>query len=304
MGSDAHVIVVGGPAGLIDEAQRRVEELEQLWSRFREDSEISVLNRAAGRPVRVSPETVELVERAIDAWRLSGGAYDPTLLSAVISAGYDRSFEQLDDQARSPAPFDLFGAGADAIEIDGDTIRLPSATGFDPGGIGKGLAADLVADALMASGADGACVNLGGDLRVTGVGPTGGGWTVAIDHPWSPASLASLGLAEGAVATSTTLRRRWRVGGEVRHHLIDPQTGRPAETDANLATVVSAQAWAAEALAKAVVLRGFAHPFDILGGTGAQGLAVSDHGDIVATPGLTAYLGGADLPASLTPALA
>jgi thiamine biosynthesis lipoprotein len=300
MGSDAHVIVVGGPAGLVDQARQRVEVLESRWSRFRAESEISRLNRAAGSPVRVSTDTVTLLQRATHAWALSGGAYDPTLLSALVDAGYDRSFEQLDPGAGSasagPGRFDPLRPGVDGIQIDGDSVTLPAGTGFDPGGIGKGLAADVVSDMLMEGGAEGVCVNLGGDMRLRGISPTGGGWTVAVEHPWSSVALLYLGLADGAVATSTTLRRRWQVDGRPRHHLIDPQTGQPSDTDVNLATVVAASAWEAEVLAKAVLLRGFAHPFDILGGTAAQGLAVSDHGDVVATPGLIAYTGGAAIP--------
>jgi thiamine biosynthesis lipoprotein len=303
MGSDAHVIVVGGSAGLVDQARDRIEELESRWSRFRDDSEISRLNRSAGQPVPVSADTILLIERATHAWSLSGGAYDPTLLGAVMDAGYDRSFELLHDSGggigERLAGVDPLRPGVHAIEIDGSTVRLPAGTGFDPGGIGKGLAADMVLDVLMAAGAEGACVNLGGDMRLSGVSPTGDGWTVAVEHPWSPAPLLLLGLSDGAVATSTTLRRRWRVDGQVRHHLIDPQTGQPSDTDVNLATVVAATAWEAEVLAKAVVLRGFAHPFDILGGTSAEGLAVNDQGDVDATPGLAAYTGGAAIPTRL-----
>jgi thiamine biosynthesis lipoprotein len=123
---------------------------------------------------------------------------------------------------------------------------------------------------------------------------------VAVEHPWSDRPLALLGLADGAVATSTTLRRRWRTGGEVRHHIIDPQTGRPSDTDIGLATVVAADGWMAEVLAKAVLLAGSAHPFDIVGGTGADALAVDDHGRVVGTAGLAAFLGPASLPTRVT----
>jgi thiamine biosynthesis lipoprotein len=300
MGSDAHVIVVGGPPGLAERARDRVEELEGRWSRFREDSEISVLNRSAGHPVHVSPDTITLIQRATAAWSLSGGAYDPTLLTALVDAGYDRSFELVGPASGGCSPeFDPLRPGVDALEVDGNMVRLPAGSGFDPGGIGKGLAADLVVALLLESGADGACVNLGGDLRVSGLSPTGDGWTAAVQHPWSVTPLVHLGLADGAVATSTTLRRRWHVDGEVRHHLIDPQTGRPSDTDVNLATVVAGTAWEAEVLAKAVVLAGFAHPFDILGGTGVEGLAVSDQGQVATTPGFSAYTGGAVLAGAL-----
>jgi len=302
MGSDAHLIVVGGGAGLIDDAKDRVDDLERRWSRFLDDSEVSELNRQAGRFVKVSPETQILIARAIESWRLTGGAFDPTVLGAVIRSGYDRSFELLEPASgaamatgkppRGSCGPSLLGPGTDDITIDGDRVRLAAGSGFDPGGIGKGLAADLVSAEIMAAGAEGVCVNLGGDVRVAGVGPDGAGWTVAVEHPWSAEPIAMLGLAGGAVATSTTLRRRWRVGGETRHHLIDPRTGSPSDSDLALATVVAADAWVAEVLAKAVLLAGSTHPFDIIGGTGAEALAVDAAGRTYDSSGLAAYLSG------------
>ena len=128
-------------------------------------------------------------------------------------------------------------------------------------------------------------------MRVTGAGPDGGGWTIGVEHPWSPLPIAVLGLAGGAVATSTTLRRRWQLNGEPRHHVIDPHTGLPSDTDVTLATVVAGDAWVAEVLAKAVLLAGADHPFDIVGGTGAQALVVDDRGAIQSTPGLVEFTG-------------
>src|SRR3954467_9222353 len=141
MGSDAHVVVVGDTR-LADVALERIVRLERLWSRFLPDSEITRLNNTARDPVRVSHETIELVERSVEAWRLSGGVFDPTVLGAVLRAGYDRSFESLGDNA-PPHPANPLGPGAPDIVVGGDTVALPAGVGFDPGGIGKGLAADM-----------------------------------------------------------------------------------------------------------------------------------------------------------------
>jgi thiamine biosynthesis lipoprotein len=150
---------------------------------------------------------------------------------------------------------------------------------------------------VLAGGADGACVNVGGDLRVSGVAPDGA-WTVGIEHPWQPAPLVLLGLRDGAVATSTPLRRRWEVGGETLHHLIDPATGQPSTTDLTLATVVTGEAWVAEVLAKTVLLRGATRAFDVLD-TRAEAITVDRHGAVAATAGITAFLGGNALPAGV-----
>jgi FAD:protein FMN transferase len=292
MGSDAHIIVAGGGPDLLDHAVERVGDLEQRWSRFLDDSEISELNREAGSFVSVSSETVTLIRRAIEAWRLSGGAFDPTVLGALLRAGYDRPFDQLAQASPSRNGMtSRLDIGAGEIAIRDSRVRLPEGTGFDPGGIGKGLAADLVCSELLAAGADGACVNLGGDVRVAGSGPGGEGWTIAVEHPGSSLPIAVLGLASGAVATSTTLRRRWETDGEARHHIIDPRTGLPSDTDLTLATVVAADAWVAEVLAKAVLLAGREHPFDIVGGTGAEALVVDDNGTVQTTVGFMKFTG-------------
>jgi FAD:protein FMN transferase len=289
MGSDAEVIVVGGPPGLVDQALARLDQLESRWSRFRPDSEITQLNRQAGRPLVVSADTVLLVERAVAAWRFSGGAFDPTVLGPVIRSGYNRSFERLGPHP--VAGHSPLGLGAADIAVDGRSVQLPHGTGFDPGGIGKGLAADLVASEVTAAGADGVCINLGGDLRVTGSAPEGGPWTVAVEHPWLREPLALIGLHAGGVATSTTLRRRWQVDGHTRHHLIDPRSGQPSESDLDLASVVASEAWIAEALTKSVLLRGSAHAFDVIDGTGAEALAVDGSGQITTSDRFGAYVG-------------
>ena len=293
MGSDAHVIVVGG-SGLALAAERRIADLERRWSRFDARSEISALTRHAGSPVVVSAETRELVEHAVAAWRGTRGLFDPTVLGALERAGYDRSFADMPhDRTGTATPHDVrwaLEAGAGEIVVDESTVRLPAGTGFDAGGIGKGLAADIVVDEILAAGAAGVCVNLGGDVRVAGTSPSGDAWTVSVDHPEQIESIARIGIATGAVATSTTLRRQWLVRGEHRHHLIDPGTGRPSESDLAFVTVVDGHAWTAEVLAKAILLHGTPGAFDLLGTTGAAALAVDHTGRVTASPGMAAYL--------------
>jgi thiamine biosynthesis lipoprotein len=297
MGTDACVIVVGGPVGLPQRARQRVEELEQLWSRFRSDSEISRLNSNGGVAMRVSFETAELVERAIEGWHLSGGAFDPTLLGPLVEAGYDRTFEEVLTRSRpdsilvGEARIRPRSPGCESVEVSGELVRFGVGVGFDGGGIGKGLAADMIVSELMETGAEGVCVNLGGDLRVAGVGPEGEGWTVAVQHPSSSEPLALVGIGEGAVATSTTLQRRWPNRTGWSHHLIDPRSGQPSESELNFVSVIATQAWMAEILAKAILINGSEHAFDILGGTGAVGLSVDADGIVRMSEGYVAYLG-------------
>lgn len=328
MGTDATVIVVAATAAraeaLAEQAVARIAQLEARWSRFIDRSEISRLNRSLGAPVEVSADTALLVRRMADAWELTAGLVDCTRLGDVIAAGYDRPFHQLPGSAAgaSPAPGRRRPLAArplaDPLDIvvDGSTVFLPLGLALDPGGIGKGLAADLVTGELLAAGALRACVNLGGDLRVRGTAPAdpddlpgggsaGAGWTISVDHPHRAEPLVLLGLGDGAVASSTTLRRRWLQDGEARHHLIDPRTGTPSDSGVAFATAVAAEGWQAEALAKAVLLSGHRAPFAPLGGTGAEALAVDDGGRIAASPGLARFTGptATPLPATFAPVI-
>jgi thiamine biosynthesis lipoprotein len=297
MGSDAHLVVVGGPADLLDEAQRRIEQLERRWSRFIASSEVCDLNRRAGRAVTVSADTALLVGRALEAWRLTGGGFDPTVLGAVLRAGYDVSFDDI--SAANARRGSSLIIGCSDIEIDGDSVRLPPGAGFDPGGIGKGLAADILMDELLAAGAEGACVNLGGDLRVAGCNPHDQAWTIAIEHPSMVEPIAMIGLHTGAVATSTTLRRRWNVDGQMRHHLIDPTTGESSRSDLEMTTVIAGEAWVAEVMAKAVLLRGSARAFDIVDDNNVHVLTVDARGAVRTTPQFQLFAGTIPVPTDL-----
>jgi FAD:protein FMN transferase len=283
MGSDAHVIVVGdaGDPSLLDHAESRLRDLEARWSRFVPTSEISRLNAAGGRPTLVSAETAALIRTAVDGHRRTGGAFDPTVLGDVLRAGYTASFERLMPRRMQPSDLTL---GCEGIVITDQTVTMPVGVGFDPGGIGKGLAADLVVADLLAHGAAGTCVNVGGDLRVEGISPRGGTWTIDIASP-DPAAvpIGKVGVRCGALATSTVARRTWTVEGEHRHHLIDPRTGQPSRSAVRQASVVAGTAAEAEVLAKAALVNGEIDD-DV------PALLVSCDGEVTSTPALHPFL--------------
>ena len=277
MGTDVHLIAVAGSpraaSAAVDRGRERIEQLEALWSRFRPTSEVSLMNALAGMPVRVSPETIALVQRALDGVRLTNGRFDPTVLGAVVRAGYDRTYAEIVPGA---AADDDRGLGAPRIEVDPVAllVRLPIRVGFDPGGIGKGLAADIVSHEL-ADRVAGICVNIGGDLRVHGESPDGTAWGIDIEDPFGGDSRGVVSLADGAVATSSRTRRVLRDGG---HHLIDPATGLPAAGGVASSTAIAGQGWIAEVLAKASFLAGADEGCDVLEAAEVDGMLVLDNG--------------------------
>jgi thiamine biosynthesis lipoprotein len=263
---------------------------------------VVALNAGAGRAVPVSADTRLLVARAVDAWRLTGGSFDPTLLDDLLRVGYDRSFEQLDESRDVREVFarrrTAYASSCTDIVVDDCSVTLPIGLAFDAGGIGKGLAADIVAAELLADGVAGACVNIGGDLRVLGDSPEGFGWTLAIEHPYSTTPIALIGLTAGAIATSSVLRRVWTRNGRTRHHLIDPATGEPSESDLALASVVAGEAWTAEVLAKGALLRGRSRAFDLLDDSMAA-LVVDHEGRVTATDTMSAFVDAHPLPTAI-----
>ncbi|GAB3872964.1 FAD:protein FMN transferase [Terrabacter terrigena] len=271
MGSDFHVVVAGGDADtLLGHARERVEALEQAWSRFRPDSDLSRLNAAEGAWTAVEPETASLLGIAVHAYDVTGGLFDPRVHDDLVHAGYDRSFELLGTGPHEAVPQVAVGqhdTEADAhsratrepldVEVDDGAVRLPAGCRIDLGGIGKGRTADLLAAELVGLGADGACVNAGGDVRARGWS-SDGLWAVEVEDPFAPEGPGSVvGVVDGAVATSSVLKRSWAdATGRRAHHLIDPRTGAPADTGVASVTVVASQTLWAEVFAKAVVVAG------------------------------------------------
>ena len=148
----------------------------------------------------------------------------------------------------------------DTVAIADDLVSLPAGMALDPGGIGKGLAADLIAAELISAGAHGCLIEIGGDVRVAGSAPDGSAWRVSVDDPFElGASRGIVRLVDGGIATSSQRKRRWMSeSGAHAHHLIDPRTQTSATTSIQTVTVIAATAARAEVLTKP----GFLRPID------------------------------------------
>ena len=283
MGTDVHLAVLADDPTLLIDARRRIDELEARWSRFQPDSLLSRLNRSDGAGVLVDPETFDLLSTAVDYWHRTAHHFDPTVHDAVVQAGYDRTFDEIGTgpgPAAGPVP--LPTPGCVGIELDPGLLRvtLPPGTHLDLGGIGKGRTADLVAEDLLRAGARSALVNLGGDLRIVGDLPPGSEFSIAIEDPLDlGGSATTVRLGHGALATSSRARRRWTVGGEEKHHLIDPATGAPALSGVAAVTVIAATTTEAEVLAKAALVAGLDEGIDLLDDAVVAALLVDDDGD-------------------------
>ena len=285
MGTIAHLATIGDQgAELVEDASAHLRELEARWSRFEPASEISRLNTSAGASLVVSAPTVALIELGIEGWRVTNGYFDPTVFGDVVRAGYDRSFCEITEQTACSAT-SSFRRGCDGIDVDpsSSTVRLPAGVAVDPGGIGKGLAADLVIDALGAAGAEGALVNVGGDVRVAGASPAAG-WVIELSQAGSSRPRETVRLIDGAVATSATAYRSWFRSGTRKHHLIDPRTGEPIDNDIVSVSVATARGWQADVLTKAIFVAGVRDGLELADALDAAALIMTADGVRHANP--------------------
>jgi len=265
MGTEIELLVEAeGAERELDAAEAELHRLEALLSRFRPDSELSRLN-AAGALV-VSADTARVIELALAARARSGGRFDPTLHDALVAAGYDRSFERLG--AHEALQQTVARPGGGSVRVDGLRVSLARGVKLDLGGIAKGYAAERAAETLACAGP--CLVNAGGDIAVRG-----GAWLIGAEH-------LTLELAYGGIATSGRDRRHWRRGGRELHHVIDPATGAPAETDLLRVTVVAPDAVEAEVRAKTLLLAGEAEAVAL----DAAAVVVTADGRTLVTGGL------------------
>lgn len=275
MGGHATITVVGSEPGMIDAANTELDRLERLWSRFLPDSDISRMNSAEGAPTRVDALTIGLLEAMRSASAETNGDFDPTLLPALVEAGYRVSLVHHDQSTLLPSSARA-GGQLSTIRTEGSVVTVPLGLTIDAGGIAKGHAAGLVCARLREAGADGAMVEIAGDIVVFGEAPDEVAWRLGVEDPFDTAHhLDVIRLSDGAVATSSRLKRRWTASGAQHHHLIDPRTGHSAVSATVAATVIADSGARAETLAKVAFLRDVRDTLDWLPSRGAAGLIVT-----------------------------
>ena len=251
-------------------AKTFIDECEQRFSRFLPASELSDLNRSAGNWIQVSDDLLDMLQRSLKYYADTHGIFDPSILSDLKRIGYDRSMDEIrNNGVGSVADISNPISRAAFHEIDFDLtknrVRLPRGMEIDLGGIAKGWIVEKAAQ-LLNQYVDTCGVSAGGDILFIGRPLDGMDWDVYLEDPRSPTkSLAQLHLPCGAVATSSIMKRTWAQGEKTRHHLIDPRSGEPAETDWLSVTVIAPDVITAEVYAKALLIAGEKEIPDLFG---------------------------------------
>jgi FAD:protein FMN transferase len=232
------IVVAGATTAEMGEIERLFTRRERTFSRFLPGSELNRVNEHAGRLTLVSADFAAMVELALVAAKQTQGLVDPTLGNAVEAAGYDRDFARLEDNPRPAGP--AAPSKLADLRLHGRLLELPAGVKLDLNGVVKAQTVDDALDLLAGDG----YVSAGGDLACRG------GLSVAL-----PGGEA-VRLVLGGLATSGSDRRRWRRGGALQHHLIDPDSGRPARSPWAQVTVCGRTCLAADIAAKAAFLLG------------------------------------------------
>ncbi len=249
---------------VLDEASAAVHDhlaaLDLAVSRFRPDSEVSRLARAAehgAASALVSPTFAGSLRAALRAARLTEGLVDPTVGRAVAGSGYDADLDVVRHRAPRPdAPASVPGWRTVTIDPVTDRVDVPAGCLLDLGSSAKAHAADVIAERLAATLPGGFLVNLGGDIALAGEAPVSG-WQVGVDDvAGREVQVVALTSRQG-IATSSTRHRTWSTAdGRTRHHIVDPRTGDTATATWDQVTCVAANALEANAASTAAVVLG------------------------------------------------
>lgn len=257
-------VVVDSPRALAPAdaiARSELGALDRACSRFRDDSELALVNRRSGSEVPVGPLFLTVVEQALHAAAATGGLVDPTVGHALDGLGYDRDFRLV--RGFSPRSLRLApAAGWQRVRIDrrAGTIRIPRGAALDLGAVAKAHAADHVARRIRAETGAEVLVSFGGDVAVAGSPPRGWPVLVTDDHRADDAVGQLVGISGGGLATSSTVVRRWRVAGRDWHHVVDPVTGLSATEHWRTVSVAAATCVDANAAATASIVLGASAP--------------------------------------------
>lgn len=283
MGSAVEISIWGDAElvnGLISLAAIRMELLEQSWSRFRSDSELSRNNAWAGNgALEVSDDFARLVREMQNAAEVTHGLFNPTMARVIESLGYNVDFDAINNDVAAVAIPQV--PNVNGIHLNGKFLSLDRGVALDPGALGKGLAGDILCEEFMAAGARGVLANIGGDVTVRGTAGSEA-WSIGIVDETNRANLIRTINRESegfAVATSTTQRRTWGAG---KHHIIDPRSGDVLDTDLIQASVIAPTGVQAEVFATAAMVLGSELAPEFLDQHGVEYVLVS-HEYVLAT---------------------
>lgn len=239
----------------VSDAEQEIKRLESLWSVTDENSEIYAVNHSGGQPVSVSDETAELIEYALEISDLTDGALDISLYPVLLEWGFTTGEYKIPDEETLQNL--LSRTGYEKVKLDGNYINLEDEMQIDLGAVGKGFTGDLIAEKIRSDGVQSALINLGGNVQTVGTKPDGSDWKVGITSPYDEGNFAVLEISDKAIVTSGGYERYF-IGEDGRqyHHILNPETGKPAESGLISVSVIASEGRLCDALSTSLFVMG------------------------------------------------
>lgn len=239
----------------LDKSEERIRELEGLLSVTGENSEIYAVNHSGGTPVSLSSDTEKVLSFALDIAQKTNGALEPTIYPILTAWGFTTESYQIPTQEKINQL--LQSVGFQKVQIENHTLALPEGMQLDLGAVAKGYAGDEIASLLKNGGVSSAIINLGGNVQTIGTRPDGSMWRVGLKAPDADGHIGILEVSDCAVITSGGYQKYFTgEDGKQYHHIIDPATGRPAESGLVSVTVVGKEGKLCDALSTALFVMG------------------------------------------------
>ena len=240
---------------VLNQAEKKVAELEKLWSVTDENSEIYAVNHSDRENVYVSPETAELLSFSLDVSEMTDGALDCTMYPVLTEWGFTTGEYQIpeDDNLAELMKY----TGYEKIILNEQTVVVPENMQIDLGAVGKGYTGDLIVDILQENGIESALMDLGGNIQTIGTKPDGTDWKLGLKSPFDEGNFATLEVSDCAVITSGGYERYF-IGddGETYWHILDPETGKPAHSGLLSVTIVGKEGALCDAFSTSLFIMG------------------------------------------------
>ncbi|MGN0106976.1 MAG: FAD:protein FMN transferase [Hominilimicola sp.] len=268
----------------LSEAKAEIRRIDTLFDRGNENSDIYRINK--NKSADISAETTDVIRAALSISDRTSGAFDITVAPVMDLWGfYGNEFNVPSDSELKSA---LEGIGYEKIHLDNTCISIPENTGIDLGGIVKGYTSDRIAALLKNKGVRSAIISLGGNIHAIGKRNDGSAWTVGITDPHDKSQLiGKLKISDKAVITSGAYQRYFKQEGITYHHIIDPTTGKSADSGLASVTVIADSGMTADGLSTALFVMGLDKAIELWrSSSDFDAVFVDDSGMIYVTEGI------------------
>jgi len=277
----------------IEKAFNEISRLDKLLNFFSQDSEVTLINKSAGeRPVTVSRDTFEVIDKALYAAEKTGGAFDITI--GAVMPLWDFHKKTMPDQKLMKEQLTLVGFKNVLLDREKSSVFLKrKGMKIDLGGLAKGYAADRAVEVLKENGVKAGIVAVAGDIKAFGLKPDGTKWNVGIKNP-RPKNVndeifASIGLSDKGISTAGDYERYFIKDGIRYHHILDPKTGFPVNY-CQAVSVVAKDDFISDALDTGIFVLGPEKGMKVLKELGLDGVITDDKGNIHVTDGIKSEL--------------